>query len=44
MPYSGNATPITYMVGGKQYVVIATSGSRNPKGPQGSAYIAFALP
>lgn len=44
MPYSGNATPITYMVGGKQYVVIGTSGSRNPKGPQGSAYVAFALP
>jgi quinoprotein glucose dehydrogenase len=44
MPYSGNATPITYMVGGKQYVVIAASGSRNPKGPQGSAYVAFALP
>lgn len=44
MPFSGNATPITYMAGGKQYVVIATSGSRNPKGPQGSAYVGFALP
>ncbi|WP_246167302.1 c-type cytochrome [Sphingomonas piscis] len=44
MPYSGNATPITYVANGKQYVVIATSGSRNPKGPQGSAYVAFALP
>ena len=44
LPYSGTATPITYMAGGKQYVVIATSGSRNPKGPQGSAYVAFALP
>ena len=44
LPYSGTATPITYMAGGKQYVVIATSGSRHPKGPQGSAYVAFALP
>jgi len=32
------------MIDGKQYVVIATSGSRNPTGPQGAAYVAFALP
>jgi quinoprotein glucose dehydrogenase len=32
------------MLGGRQYVVIATSGARNPKGPHGSAYVAFALP
>jgi quinoprotein glucose dehydrogenase len=44
LPYAGMATPSTYMIDGKQYVVIATSGSRNPKGPQGVAYIAFALP
>jgi quinoprotein glucose dehydrogenase len=44
LPYSGVATPITYMADGKQYVLIGTSGSRNPKGPQGSAYVAFALP
>jgi quinoprotein glucose dehydrogenase len=44
LPYSGTATPITYRVGGKQFVVIAASGSRDPKGPQGSAYVAFALP
>jgi quinoprotein glucose dehydrogenase len=44
LPYAGVATPITYSVGGRQYVVIATSGSRDPKGPQGSAYVAFALP
>ena len=44
LPYAGNATPSTYMIDGKQYVVIATSGSRNPKGPQGAAYVAFALP
>jgi quinoprotein glucose dehydrogenase len=43
LPYSGNATPATYMIDGKQYIVIATSGLRDPKGPQGAAYIAFAL-
>ena len=44
MPYSGMATPAVYMADGKQYIVIATSNQRNPKGKQGSAYIAFALP
>ena len=44
MPYSGMATPAVYMVDGRQYVVIATSNSRNPRAQQGSAYIAFALP
>lgn len=44
LPFAGNATPSTYMIDGKQYIVIATSGSRNPKGPQGAAYVAFALP
>lgn len=44
LPYAGVATPSTYMVNGRQYVVIAASGGRDPKGPQGSAYVAFALP
>jgi glucose dehydrogenase len=44
LPYLGNATPATYMLNGKQYVVIGASGARDPKTPQGSAYIAFALP
>lgn len=44
LPYSGNATPATYMLEGRQYIVIATSGARDPKGPQGAAYVAFALP
>jgi quinoprotein glucose dehydrogenase len=44
LPYAGNATPATYMIDGKQYVVIAASNARNPKGPQGAAYVAFALP
>ena len=38
------ATPATYMIDGKQYVVIATSGARDPGAPQGTAYMAFALP
>ena len=44
LPFAGMATPATYMVGGRQYVVIASSGGRDPKGPVGGAYIAFALP
>ena len=44
LPFSGMATPITYMTGGRQFIVIATSGQRDPKGPKGSAYVAFALP
>ena len=44
LPYAGNATPATYMIDGRQYVVIATSNARNPKGKQGAAYVAFALP
>jgi quinoprotein glucose dehydrogenase len=44
LPYSGNATPAIYMVNGRQYIVIAASGARDPKGAQGAAYVAFALP
>jgi len=44
LPYSGVATPATYMVDGKQFVVIAASSARDPKSPQGGAYVAFALP
>jgi quinoprotein glucose dehydrogenase len=44
MPYSGVATPSTYMIDGVQYVVIAASGGRDSKSPLGGAYIAFALP
>ncbi len=44
MPNSGVATPSTYMIDGRQYVVIAASGGRDPKSKPGGAYIAFALP
>ncbi len=44
MQFAGVATPATYMVDGKQYIVIATCGARDPKSPQGAEYVAFALP
>jgi glucose dehydrogenase/mono/diheme cytochrome c family protein len=44
LPFPGVATPATYMVDGKQYVVIATGGGRDPKAPSGGEYVAFALP
>jgi glucose dehydrogenase len=44
LPFAGGATPVTYMVDGKQYVVIAAGGGRDPKWPSGGKYVAFALP
>lgn len=44
LPFAGVATPATYMVDGKQYVVIASGGGKDPKAHSGSLYIAFALP
>jgi quinoprotein glucose dehydrogenase len=45
LPFAGNATPATYEVHGRQYVVIAAGGSSmNPRGPTGGVYVAFALP
>jgi quinoprotein glucose dehydrogenase len=44
LPFAGIATPSTYMVDGRQYVVIAASGGRDAKGPVGGEYVAFALP
>ena len=44
MPYAGLATPATYSVNDRQYVVIASAGGKDPKHPQGGLYIAFALP
>ncbi len=44
LPYAGIATPATYSVDGRQYVVIAASGGRDPKSPVGGMYIAFSLP
>ena len=43
LPFSGNATPSTYMVDGKQYVVIAAGGGKSGR-PSGGTIVAFALP
>ncbi len=44
LPFSGNATPATYEVGGRQYVVIAAGSGKDPKQGSGGIYVAFALP
>jgi quinoprotein glucose dehydrogenase len=44
LPFAGNATPITYMAGGRQFILIQTDNARDRKAPQGAAYAAFALP
>jgi glucose dehydrogenase len=44
LPFAGNATPATYEVDGRQYVVIAAGGGKDPKAPSGGVYVAFALP
>lgn len=43
LPVPGYATPATYMLGGRQYVVIACGGGKIGS-PSGDEYIAFALP
>lgn len=43
LPAAGYATPATYSVGGRQYVVIACGGGKLGT-PSGDAYVAFALP
>jgi quinoprotein glucose dehydrogenase len=44
LPLSADATPATYEVDGRQYVVIAAGGDRDPSTPKGGVYVAFALP
>ena len=45
LPASAHAQPITYEVGGKQFVVIAAGGSAKiDEERQGDAVVAFALP
>ena len=43
LPFSGNATPSTYMVNGRQYVVISAGGGKSGR-PRGGSLVAFALP
>ena len=43
LPFTGYATPSTYMAKGRQYVVIAAAGGKLGTAA-GDAYVAFALP
>lgn len=43
LPFAGNATPATYAVDGRQFVVIAAGGGKDPGAPSGGIYVAFAL-
>jgi quinoprotein glucose dehydrogenase len=42
LPFGGNASPSTYMVGGRQYVVISAGGGKSGR-PAGGKLVAFAL-
>jgi quinoprotein glucose dehydrogenase len=44
LPFAGRATPATYKVQGKQYVVVATGGGRYNLTPGRGVYVAFSLP
>ncbi len=43
LPFGGNASPSSYMVGGRQYVVISCGGGKSRR-PSGGTLVAFALP
>jgi quinoprotein glucose dehydrogenase len=43
LPYGGNATPSTYMINGRQFVVISAGGAKSGR-PAGGSIVAFALP
>ncbi len=44
LPAAGNATPTTYLAGGRQFVVMPAGGGKNPRQKSGSTIVAFALP
>ncbi len=44
LPFAGNATPATYQIHGRQFVVIAAGGGKDLKSPSGGVYVAFTLP
>jgi len=44
LPFGGNATPSTYMVDGRQFVVISAGGGKSNRHPRGGMLVAFALP
>ena len=43
LPFPGNATPATYQVNGRQFVVIAAGGGKDPRSKSGGVYVAFAV-
>ena len=43
LPLAGLATPATYMVDGKQYVVIGAGGGQSSRKPSGGIYVAYKL-
>jgi len=43
LPFAGNATPATYEIDGRQFVVIAAGGGKDLKSKSGGVYVAFAL-
>ena len=44
LPLHGTAMPATYEVDGRQFVVLPATGGGKLGGPQGDAWVAFALP
>jgi quinoprotein glucose dehydrogenase len=42
LPFAGNATPATYEVNGRQFIVVPAGGGKS-KDPSGGVYVAFAL-
>ena len=44
LPAGGQATPITYEAGGRQYLVIMAGGHHFMETPIGDALVAYALP
>ena len=44
LPFSADATPITYQVDGRQFVTIYASGGKERGGPAGGVYVSYALP
>jgi quinoprotein glucose dehydrogenase len=44
LPFSADATPITYMIDGRQYLTIFASGGKERGGSPGGVYVTFALP
>jgi quinoprotein glucose dehydrogenase len=44
LPWSADATPITYQVDGRQYVAIFASGGKERGGAKGGVYLSYALP